>query len=386
MAKVSDQSSRRGVGVQKQRGKTVQRRIDSGREPAGENPRESNKPWLWKRIFASKSEIFDHWQALHQLTEDACSNAIVTNTDDLSLGYTPGTGWKYSVVGAVPTDNDDLSSLCEEFVKGHIELFEKEKAYRDVDFNAWCDYLGFSETISKHTKRVSNKKRMDPRFDLRELCQKGCILKCIAEVDDTDSQADETFQQNGSGTTKIDSRRLIRRQSSTGSNVSQSSGPGLDAQAGVVGYINFTLEDCGTDVATRRSSKRLKRKRGESTGEYIKVNHLLVTGSHRSEGLGLLLLASVLHRVKCMQPRFAQELFLTVVQKNAVAVSLYERMGLFIAGQNTTYLAKAASDKSRPIVWYQMSILEPERAVVKRARENGLELPSENDDDDDEDD
>ncbi|CAE8581704.1 unnamed protein product [Polarella glacialis] len=111
----------------------------------------------------------------------------------------------------------------------------------------------------------------------------------------------------------------------------------------------------GEVVGAPRTSKRLKRKRGESS-EYVKVNHLLVTRAHRDEGLGVLLLTAVLHRVKCLDPDYAREIFLTVVQKNAQAVGLYQRLGLKVIGQNTTHLAKGKSDKSRPIVWYQMGL------------------------------
>lgn len=42
--------------------------------------------------------------------------------------------------------------------------------------------------------------------------------------------------------------------------------------------------------------------------------------------------------------------------RNAGAVTLYERLGLRVFGENVTYLARAPGETSRPIVWYQLGL------------------------------
>merc|ERR1711915_107562 len=84
--------------------------------------------------------------------------------------------------------------------------------------------------------------------------------------------------------------------------------------------------------------------------------HLVVTRAHRGKGLGALLLTAVLHRVSCLDPSYARDFFLTVIQRNKWAVDLYQNLNLRTIGENTTYLGKDASARSRPVVWYQMGL------------------------------
>lgn len=324
--------------------KVIDRRFPNGQVRELHPEESANRPWLWKSFFRTKKEILDHWWALLAMTQDS----IWPTCEDkgLNLQYCPGTGWRYTVTLAGPDDGEDLSVLASEFVRSHAQLLERDESelFRDVPFGTWCKYLGLASDTppgKQVGRRVNGKSAVPTRFDFESSCQRGCILKCVAEADD--------FEE-------LPTRR-IRRQGSTTSNYSAASGrskPSFDAKTGLVGYVHFTMEESPPDK--KRSSKRLKRKRGEPTGEYIKVSHLLVTRSHRCEGLGIFLLAAVLHRVKCLDPTFAHELFLTVVQRNEAAVGLYQRMGLEISGENTTYLAQAQGDQSRPVVWYQMTI------------------------------
>jgi len=278
----------------------------------------------------------DHWWALLRLGEDFAGPMSLTSPSSLDLVYAPGTGFKYIVGLATPEDNEQLAALGDEFVREHSELFAKDKMHQGVEHKTWARYLGFHASTSGSFQMVGKKStgQTASRFNFHALCHGGCVLKCQAELE-------------------APQRRIVRRQSSTGSNGSTASH--VHPQPGVVGYVSFTMEE-GTALGAPRTSKRLKRKRGESTGEYTKVNHLLVTRAHRAKGLAVLLLTAVLHRVKCLDPSYAREIFLTVIKRNLRAVDLYQGMGLNVIGQNTTHLAKVRGDKSRPIVWYQMCL------------------------------
>jgi len=315
-------------------------------------PERYGPPWLWSGYFSSKQEVIDHWWALIRLGEDFAGPMSLTSPSSLDLVYSPGTGFKYVVGLATPEDNETLAGLGDEFVRDHSELFAKDKMHQGVEHQTWARYLGFHASPSGTFQMVGKKTTVQTasRFNFHALCNGGCVLKCRAELE-------------------APQRRIVRRQSSTGSN---SSAAGKPPHPGVVGYISFTMEE-GTSSSAPRSSKRLKRKRGESTGEYTKVNHLLVTRAHRDKGLALLLLTAVLHRVKCLDPSYAREIFLTVIKRNDRAVALYQGMGLKIIGQNTTHLAKVRADKSRPIVWYQMCLnLESDEDEASQQRKHQI--------------
>jgi len=284
------------------------------------------------------------------LKGDFTGSFSLDSPPNLELEYAVGTSSRYVVGLATPEDNRALSSLGKEFVMNHRAMFAGEKGFLEVDEKTWSSYLGFRAGSGTAGCQQIVADSKSAKLNFHSLCHSGCTLKC--EVIKTSEEHPDR------GT----SRRIIQRQSSTGSNGSNTSTKSSmqsNEQREIVGYVSFTMEE-GTLPGSPRCSKRLKRKRGESTTEYTKVNHLLVTNAYRGIGLGTLLLTAVLHVVKSLDPGYARELFLTVIKRNEHAVALYQQMGLEIIGQNITYLAKVRGDKSRPITWYQMCLnLEP---------------------------
>lgn len=284
------------------------------------------------------------------LKEDFTGSFSLDSPPNLELEYGVGTGWRYVVGLATPDDNRALSSLGKEFVTNHRAMFASEKGYLEVDEKTWSSYLGFRAGAGTAGCQQIVADSKATRLNFHSLCHSGCTLKC------------EVIKIPEEHLDRRPPRRIIRRQSSTGSNGSNTSTKSCmqsSERREIVGYVSFTMEE-GTLPNSPRCSKRLKRKRGESTGEYTKVNQLFVTSAYRGIGLGTLLLTAVLHVVKSLDPGYAQELFLTVIKRNEHAVALYQQMGLEIIGQNITHLAKARGDKSRPITWYQMCLnLEP---------------------------
>eukprot|EP00930_Biecheleria_cincta_P073424 TRINITY_DN60714_c0_g1_i1.p1 TRINITY_DN60714_c0_g1~~TRINITY_DN60714_c0_g1_i1.p1 ORF type:complete len:329 (-),score=38.36 TRINITY_DN60714_c0_g1_i1:50-1036(-) len=313
-------------------------------------PERCGPPWMWADKFCSKRDILDHWKSLMSLKEDFTGSFSLDSPPNLDLEYGPGTGWRYVVGLATPEDNRALASLGKEFVMNHRAMFAGEKGYLEVDDKTWSSYLGFRPGAGAAGCQQIVAESRAARLNYHSLCHSGCTLKCEAIKISEESQDCRP------------SRRIVRQQSSTGSNGSNNSTNSCmqsSARREIVGYVSFTMEE-GTIATSPRCSKRLKRKRGVSTGEYTKVNQLLVTSANRGLGLGTLLLTAVLHIVKCLDPSYARELFLTVIKRNEHAVALYQQMGLSIIGQNITHLAKARGDKSRPITWYQMCLnLEP---------------------------
>lgn len=313
-------------------------------------PDQYGPPWIWADRFCSQKDILDHWKSLMLLKEDFTGSFSLDSPPNLDLEYGPSTGWRYVVGLATPEDNTALASLGKEFMMNHRAMFAGEKGYLEVDEKTWSSYLGFRPVAGTAACRQIVAENKATRLNYHSLCHSGCTLKCEAINISEESQD------------RRPSRRIVRRQSSTGSNGSNTSTKSCiqsGARREIVGYVSFTMEEGGLPNSPR-CSKRLKRKRGESTGEYTKVNQLLVTNAHRGIGLGTLMLTAVLHIVKCLDPSYARELFLTVIKRNEHAVSLYQQMGLSIVGQNITHLAKTRGDKSRPITWYQMCLnLEP---------------------------
>mmetsp|Transcript_41647 Transcript_41647/g.90814 ORF Transcript_41647/g.90814 Transcript_41647/m.90814 type:complete len:349 (-) Transcript_41647:103-1149(-) len=303
-------------------------------------------------VFQSKKEVLDHWRRLTCTMEAINVPKPIGGTENLDILYAPGHGWRYVVSLATPDDARALCGLSDEFVRNHEALFPE---YKDVAHRRWCEYLGLHADAAKRRQEVasttSRSALQASQFVFHALCAAGgCMLKCEAVPNATTSGGAMGSASNlaGFGTPP----RRLRKQlstSSTGSGAS-ASGSAAEKQPLVVGYVHFTMED-GTSPDAPRKSKRLKRKRGESTEEYTKVSHLLVTKAHRGNGIGQLLLTAVMHRVCRLDPSFSREIFLTVVKRNERAVRLYQGLGLRMDGLNITYLSK---DTSLPVEWYQM--------------------------------
>lgn len=310
-------------------------------------------PNLWndKWQFLSKEAVVRHWQILLQSRGSrVSSHPLPTGSTNLDMVFTPGQGWEYVVSLATPQDSEALSALGDEFVTTHSHLFAKEYS---VDQKVWCQYLGLHTDSSKRQQQASeiaylNLAHASRCVNFQALCHTGCTLKCEAKpVDHAPEPSSPSLavpRRNGSTNGSNGSTR-------NGTNGSANGHP----RAGVVGYVHFTLEE-GTPAGSPRFSKRLKMKKGESTREYTKVSHLIVTRAHRGNGLGALLLTAMLHRVSCLDPSYAREIFLTVIKRNKMAVELYQSLALRTIGENTTYLGKDAAAKTRPIVWYQMGL------------------------------
>jgi len=310
-------------------------------------------PKLWDEQlqFLSKGDILRHWHVLLQSRGSRLmSHPVPTNSTNLDMVYDSGEGWRYEVSLSTPKDSEALAALGEEFVRTHSDIFAKE--YQGVDHKVWCQYLGLHADSARREKAASEIAAMglahaSRGVNFQALCHTGCTLKCEAKRVE---QAPELSSSSQAGSS---TRNGTNGHSTNGHATATNGTP----RAGVVGYVHFTLEE-GTPAGTPRFSKRLKQKRGECTREYTKVSHLCVTNSHRGNGLGALMLTSVLHRVSCLDPSYAREIFLTVIKRNKRAVDLYQSLALRTIGENTTYLGRDAGAKARPIIWYQMGLCE----------------------------
>lgn len=321
-------------------------------------------------VYQSREEVAAHW---FQMLREGDKGVVNGQREDVDVIYNSGNGWRYRVSLAAPEDSKALCVLTEEFVRTHSALFAKE--YKSAEHKTWCQYLGLHADMGKRAQVVADSSAKHvgqaSRFNFHAVYASGCTLKCEAMRCDPKAEATRG------------------RAAAVGSRASAHAAPDAEVAAwdkgsgaqpdGLVGFVHFSMEEGGAPNGPR-ASKRLKRKRGECTGEYTKVNHLVVTQQHRGHGLGGLLFVAVLHRVLLLDPPFARELFLTVIEKNKHAVGLYQRLGLSVLGANTTYLAsgKERSDKSRPIVWYQMGLnLDRfrEKAEEAEAAQEGRQLP-----------
>lgn len=347
--------------------------------------------------FASEEEILEHWRSLF-VKPPGSLGAQLAACSELDLTYSPGDGREYVVSLATPADCDGLCALGEEFVRSHSEMYTAE--YGDVSHDTWCLYLGLDCNLTdrrrEHELNVSQNIAQGKRFNYRAVCHSGCTLKCECRWKATAATRDRSSPQalprggalaSGAGTVlrsgagarlgpygkppppgtpaaagagaapapaaagpqpaPPELRRNPPRGGAGGGRAAAGAEPGE-----IVGYVHFTMEE-SPEAKQQRCSKRLKRKRGESTGEYTKVSHLVVTRGHGRLGLGKLLLTAVMHRVCRIDPSYARELFLTVIERNTVAVRLYQGLGLRVVGKNITHVGK---DLRRPVMWYQMNL------------------------------
>lgn len=220
----------------------------------------------------------------------------------------------YLVTLAQQDDIKKLLELEDEFVKEHKELFKRDKQYKDITYDDWFFHVGLSPEPSVREKILENYVKQNhaqaKHFSSLgySFHRNGCILKCV----------------------KFFGRSSV-----------------------VAGFLHFSLGD--NSLEEQRSSKRLKRRRGEDTGEYVKVSHLLVSKDCRGRGLGTLLLASMMHRVHLCDPDYLSEVFLTVIKRNEPAIALYKSLGFEIVGTNEEFLGKGRKKK---VEWYQMQIRE----------------------------
>jgi len=302
--------------------------------------------------FTSKEEVFLHWSALMG-NQRQSSGPLHVGGEELDLFYHAPNGERYVVSLATLADCDAICDLSELFVRTHSDYFQRE--YGGVDHETWCSYLGLAPDLASRREAIEQTVKDNlaqvSRFNFHALCHSGCMLKC---------EYAGVRPSGGEDAGDAASSSVECRESSSSSNATADSGSGTSDAADdrgpprVVGYVHFSLEE-GTAPDAPRTSKRLKRKRGEHTGEYIKVSHLIVSPGHQGRGLGALLLAAVLHRVSRLDPGYAREIFLTVIERNTPAVQLYERLGLSIIGTNVTYLlGRGETGESRPVTWYQM--------------------------------
>lgn len=310
--------------------------------------------------FHSREEVLAHWSTLLGRTKKPAFSQ-----QDLDMVLTLHPQQKYVVSLATLADCKALCALGDEFSKTHSSLYQEE--YPDVDHRSWCRYLGITpDKTERHQvmeQTVRENLAQASRFNSQCLCHSGCILKC---------EFFATALTNGRHATSERESDFAHRpgayvSSSSSSNAIPSVSMDAATTSEVVGYIQFSMEE-GTAPEAARFSKRLKRKRGECTGEYTKVSHLVVTQAHRKRGIGALLLAAALHRVQRLDPGYAREIFLTVVGRNEAAVGLYQRLGFSVIGRNVTFLLRSGErGRHRPIEWYQMDIEQvqvPETEVL----------------------
>eukprot|EP00746_Dinoflagellata_sp_MGD_P164762 gnl/MRDRNA2_/MRDRNA2_93605_c0_seq1.p1 gnl/MRDRNA2_/MRDRNA2_93605_c0~~gnl/MRDRNA2_/MRDRNA2_93605_c0_seq1.p1 ORF type:complete len:301 (-),score=56.24 gnl/MRDRNA2_/MRDRNA2_93605_c0_seq1:16-918(-) len=268
-------------------------------------------------VFTSKEQVQAYFQSFFGKHGSGVSPKDLKERQKTDVGFlcrNGGSTHTYLVTLAKQDDIHKLLELEEEFVRDHKELFKGEKQFKDVTHDDWFLHVGLSPESSVRTKILQNfvKKNEDQAKHFSSLGQcfhrAGCILKCV----------------------KFMARTSV-----------------------VAGFLHFALADNNRDE--QRSSKRLKRRRGEDTGEYVKVSHLLVSKDYRGRGVGALLLASMMHRVNLCDQDYLSEVFLTVIKRNEPAVALYKSLGFEIVGTNEEFLGKG--DK-RKVEWCQMQIKE----------------------------
>jgi len=302
--------------------------------------------------FTSEGEILAYWRSL-------CVRREVTPSQNLDLTYSLGDGWQYLVTLASPADSEALCVLGEDFVRSHSAMFRGEY---EADHAEWCSYLGLYAELDLrrqvHAANASmNQSHSHHVSTAAFCCHSGCTLK-VEYRRETKGRA--RTPTRGARAAAVGAASVVPSapaeelgpaSPTEPRSVLPSEGVAPDANQ-VVGYVHFTMEESPGSGA-KRASKRLKRKRGECTGEYTKVSHIVVTRAHWRRGLGKLMLTAVMHRVLMTEPSYAREFFLTVIDRNAVAVRLYERLGFEVVGKNTSYVG---NDRRQPVMWYQMSV------------------------------
>lgn len=321
------------------RRRVCRKQSDSGLSSSSAPDANSQKGFIY---FSSKEEVTERFYALLQIPGE---EKLIPRSTSTEIVFAPGRGWRYVVTQAKPEDADGLGALGEEFVRTQSALFRE---YQGTDHRTWCQYLGFPGDPVKRREVLAAKGHRPVSW------QQGLTLTCRAFREEGADRAAASSDSTQRGRSKL------ARHGSFASRRSD----------GLVGFVHFSIEDALVKHGIARVSKRLKRKRGESTGEYTKVRHLLVTEPFRDEGLGLLLLTAVLQRVWQEEPSYTREIFLTVLTRNEPAVKLYKRLGLQILGENTTHIAK---DLSRPVAWYQMG-LEREWILPKDVSEDEVQI------------
>lgn len=359
--------------------------LPSGRMRDDLKQRRGRVTSAWKCHFHSEEEVLGHWCELWGDNAEILATSLRPGAAELDLVYTPSCNRHYVVSLASPSDATALCELSDEFVTSHSALFARE--YPGVDHKTWCHYLGLHAALDRRRQATVEVARQNlsqaSRYNFHAMCSNGCTLKLeyrctstsmscgnMKDIDEGEVPV-ECFVEDPCGEDEQLGSRLRGDEPdslSVPNSTVRKTALGRDACGGdplqtcVVGYVHFSMEE-GTAPGAPRVSKRLKRKRGESTGEYVKISHIIVKHSHRGLGLGTLLLTAVLHRVACLEPSFAREMFLTVLERNVWAIGLYQRLGLSIIGKNITYLGK---NKSQPIMWYQMGVERGNVDIVNR--------------------
>lgn len=277
-----------------------------------------------ERVFGSKEDVKSYFRSFFGWHANGDGSGMTPLEGKMrqktDIGFQcryDGRAHTFLVTLAEHCDIKQLLELEEEFVGDHKELYRGEKQYKDIKHGDWCTHVGLSSDDSVRENIIQNIVRKNqiqakqsahlgvngPQSFLRA----GCTLKC---------------------------EKLLAHN-----------------KRHLAGFLHFTLAENTPDLT--RSSKRLKRRRGEDTGEYVKVTHLLVSKDYRGRGVGSLLLASMMHRVSLCDPDYVSEVFLTVTKKNEPAVSLYKSLGFEIIGAYEKSLGK---DEKKKLEWYQMQM------------------------------
>jgi len=285
-------------------------------------------------LYTSREQVAAQWKRMIKNGEEGLTKEFNGGLPrDFNVVYMPGNNWRYVISLAKAPDAAQLSALSDEFVSHHIGLFPHE--YQAVDYKVWSRYLGFPTAATKgmHLAVQNVSRNQAARLSVHTFRNGGCVLKCEAEaLSDTEAASPDHHADHCCNS------------------------------KGIVGYVHFTFEEGGSEDGMRHS-KRLKRKRGEGTGEYVKVGHLVVTQHHSGSGIGPMLMTAMMQCVRLVEPSFTKEVFLTAMEKNGRAIRLYQQLGLQIIGQNTTHLGmEDRRDFSRPVVWYQLGLSREELA------------------------
>mmetsp|Transcript_5354 Transcript_5354/g.11840 ORF Transcript_5354/g.11840 Transcript_5354/m.11840 type:complete len:317 (+) Transcript_5354:126-1076(+) len=263
---------------------------------------------------AGQAELQAQWKAIYGNAAVQGEKELRAILSRLPLTYASADGREYKVSRATVQDCSALCALGDEFVRMHTAVVSSDS--QPANQANWCTYLGLHPDHSQREKAYSV---VAPKHDLVRQTRSS-TLKC---------ELIGTRERNGE-------LRL----------------PNGEAAPEIVGYIHFKLEE----VKGARCSKRLKRQRGESTGEYTKVTHVVVAPEHRRVGLAKLMLLAVACALLEQQASHLCELFLTVAKCNEAAVRLYKNLGFTVIGQNQT----RPSQDVKPIDWLQMRVLRVE--------------------------
>mmetsp|Transcript_8806 Transcript_8806/g.19571 ORF Transcript_8806/g.19571 Transcript_8806/m.19571 type:complete len:321 (+) Transcript_8806:70-1032(+) len=262
----------------------------------------------------SRAELLSQWNAIYGAVAQKDYKELRACLSRSPLTYSAD-GQEFRVSRATVHDGSALCALGDEFVRVHTSVVSSENLPESRE--QWCTYLGLHPD---HTQRRKGYAVAASKLDRVHLLR-SCTLKC-EHLGTREANGDLALASKG------------------------------EAMPDIVGYLHFKLEE----LKGERCSKRLRRQRGQSTGEYVKVTHIVVAPEYRRAGLAKLMLLAMACMLLEHRAVHVSEIFLTVAKRNEAAVRLYQSLGFTVIGENETKPAQAV----KPIEWLQMGIVRSE--------------------------